>query len=305
VLFLLAAVEFLAGSLSWVAGARRAYHRALVVEHGGLQAAQWRSLAAKDALAGALLLSLVPVLVATAVQGRTSAADWFLLVAVVPLLGSLAWIRRFHRLAGLIETEADYAQQQRERVSQEAELASILAARLRAERGDCGWVLLRTLLHPAQGVVGGDFLGTAAAGEAVWFVIGDVGGHGLEAAGHGPAVEGSGAVGGAGGLAAGRCADAGQRPAGRTPRGRHWRRRLWPGYSDGVLRYANAGHLPGHLVNGGTGTAEQSLAPTGPLLGLVEHPVLEEREVALAPGFRVVVLHRWPAGGLQAAGWPG
>jgi serine phosphatase RsbU (regulator of sigma subunit) len=64
---------------------------------------------------------------------------------------------------------------------------------------------------------------------------------------------------------------------------------LWPGYSDGVLRYANAGHLPGHLVNGGTGTAEQSLAPTGPLLGLVEHPVLEEREVALAPGFLVVV----------------
>jgi serine phosphatase RsbU (regulator of sigma subunit) len=61
------------------------------------------------------------------------------------------------------------------------------------------------------------------------------------------------------------------------------------GYSDGVLRYANAGHLPGHLVNGGTGTAERSLAPTGPLLGLVEHPLLEEREVALAPGFRVVV----------------
>jgi hypothetical protein len=47
----------------------------VAVEHRGLQAAQWRSLAAKDALAGALLLSLVPVLVAKAVQGRTSAAD--------------------------------------------------------------------------------------------------------------------------------------------------------------------------------------------------------------------------------------
>jgi hypothetical protein len=92
VLFLLAAAGFLAGSLSWVAGARRAYHRALAVEHRGLRAAQWRSLAAKDGLAGALLLSLVPVLVANAVQGRTSVADWFLLVAVVPLLGSLAWI---------------------------------------------------------------------------------------------------------------------------------------------------------------------------------------------------------------------
>jgi Stage II sporulation protein E (SpoIIE) len=183
VLFLLAAAGFLAGSLSWVAGARRAYHRAVAVEHRGLHAAQWRLLAAKDALAGALLLSLVPVLVAKAVQGRTSAADWFLLVAVVPLLGSLAWIRRFHRLAGLIETEADFAQQQRERVDQEAELASTVAARLRAENVEtAGGVLLRTLLHPAQGVVGGDFLGTATAGEAVWFVIGDVAGHGLEAA---------------------------------------------------------------------------------------------------------------------------
>src|SRR4030095_16130598 len=104
VLFLLAAVGFLAGSLSWVAGARRAYHRAVALEHRGLQAAQWRSLAAKDGLAGALLLSLVPVLVAKAVQGRTSAADWFLLVAVVPLLGSLAWTRRFHRLPRVCAT---------------------------------------------------------------------------------------------------------------------------------------------------------------------------------------------------------
>jgi serine phosphatase RsbU (regulator of sigma subunit) len=71
-------------------------------------------------------------------------------------------------------------------------------------------------------------------------------------------------------------------------------------YGDGVLRYANAGHLPGHLLNGGAATASrgrdgdagggnQMLAPTGPLLGLVEHPVIEEWEVALAPGFRVVV----------------
>lgn len=290
VLFLLAAAGFLAGSLSWIAGARRAYHRALAVEHRGLQAAQWRSLAAKDALAGALLLSLVPVLVAEAVQGRTSAADWFLLVAVVPLLGSLAWIRRFHRLAGLIETEADYAQQQRERASQEAELASILAARLRAENVEtAGGVLLRTLLHPAQGVVGGDFLGTAAVGEAVWFVIGDVTGHGLEAAVTALRLKDLvlSAV-----LAGSRLADAltlGNALLWADPSGEALATVFVAGYSDGVLRYANAGHLPGHLVNGGTGIAERSLAPTGPLLGLVEHPLLGEREVALAPGFRVVV----------------
>jgi Stage II sporulation protein E (SpoIIE) len=182
-LFSLAAAGFLAGSLSWVVGARRAYHRAVAVEHRGLQAAQWRSLAAKDGLAGALLLSLVPVLVAKTIQGRTSAADWFWLVAVVPLLASLAWIRRFHRLAGLIETEADYAQHQRERADQEAELASTVATRLGAENVETpGGILLRTVFHPAEGVVGGDFLGTATAGEAVWFVIGDVAGHGLEAA---------------------------------------------------------------------------------------------------------------------------
>jgi hypothetical protein len=77
VLFSLAAVGFLVGSLSWMRGARRAYRRAVAVEHRGLQVAQWRSLAAKDALAGALLLSLVPLLVARTIQGRTSPTDWF------------------------------------------------------------------------------------------------------------------------------------------------------------------------------------------------------------------------------------
>jgi hypothetical protein len=67
----------LAGSVSWLVAARRAYRRAVAVEHRGLQAAHWRSLAAKDGLAGALLLSLVPLLVAKTIQGRASAADWF------------------------------------------------------------------------------------------------------------------------------------------------------------------------------------------------------------------------------------
>ena len=77
-----------------------------------------------------------------------------------------------------------------------------------------GRVLLRTLLHPAEGVVGGDFLGTARAGEGVWFVIGDVAGHGLEAA-----------------VTALRLKDLVLSA-------------VLVSYSDGVLRYANAGTCP-------------------------------------------------------------
>jgi hypothetical protein len=166
VLFLLATAGFLVGSLSWIAGARRAYHRALAVEHRGLQAAQWRSLAAKDGLAGALLLSLVPVMLAEAVQARALAADWFLLLAVVPLLASLGWIRRFNRLAGLIEAEADYAQRQRERIGQEDELARLIARRLGAPATQSrAGIVLRPLFHPVEGLIGGDFLGTAVAGR--------------------------------------------------------------------------------------------------------------------------------------------
>jgi serine phosphatase RsbU (regulator of sigma subunit) len=301
VLFSLAAAGFLAGSLSWMVGARRAYRRAVAVEHRGLEAAQWRSLAAKDGLAGALLLSLVPVLVAKSFQGRTAPADWFWLVAVVPLLASLAWIGRFHRLAGLIETEADYAQHQRERADQEAELASTVAARLGAENLETpGGVVLRTLFHPAEGVVGGDFLGTATAGEAVWFVIGDVAGHGLEAAVKALRLKDLVLSAARAGLRLSDALALGNALLWADPSGEALATVFVARYGDGVLRYANAGHLPGHLLNGGTPTASrgrdgdagggnQMLAPTGPLLGLVEHPVIEEREVALAPGFRVVV----------------
>jgi Stage II sporulation protein E (SpoIIE) len=49
----------------------------------------------------------------------------------------------------------------------------------------------------------------------------------------------------------------------------------------------------------GGGGGDQLRSPTGPLLGLVEHPVIEEREVVLAPGFRVVL---YPDGLLEAYG---
>jgi hypothetical protein len=304
VLFLLAAAGFLAGSLSWLAGARRAYRRAVAVEHRGLQAAQWRSLAAKDGLAGALLLSLVPVLVAEALQDRTLPADWFLLLAVVPLLGSLGWIRRFNRLAGLIEAEADYAQRQRERASQQAELASSLAARLGAGNVETpGGLLLRTLFHPAEGVVGGDFLGTATASEAVSFVIGDVVGHGLDAAITALRLKDLILAAAAAGLPLADALALANAQLWTDPSGEALATVFVARYDDGVLSYANAGHLPGHLVNSGTGGDDQLLPPTGPLLGLVEHPAIEQRQVALPPGFRVVV---YTDGLLEAYGrWGG
>jgi Stage II sporulation protein E (SpoIIE) len=289
-LFVLAAVGFLVGSLSWLAGARRAYRRAVAVEHRGLQAAQWRSLAAKDGLAGALLLSLVPVLLAEAVQGATVAADWLLLLAVVPLLGSLGWIRRFNRLAGLIEAEADYAQRQRERTDQQAQLASSLAARLGAGNVETpGGMLLRTLFHPAEGVVGGDFLGTATAGEAVVFVIGDVAGHGLEAAITALRLKDLVLAAAVAGLRLGEALALANAQLWTDPSGEALATVFVGRYHDGVLSYANAGHLPGHLVDGSTGGEDRPLPPSGPLLGLVERPAIEERQVPLAPGFRVVV----------------
>jgi serine phosphatase RsbU (regulator of sigma subunit) len=257
------------------------------VKHRGLQAAQWRSLAAKDGLAGALLFSLVPVMVAEAVQGHTLAADWFLLLAVVPLLASLGWIRRFNRLAGLIETEADYAQRQRERSGQEQELTRLIARRLGApDTQTQEGIVLRTLFHPVEGLIGGDFVGVAVAGEDVLFVVGDVSGHGLQAAVEALRLKDlvlSTSV--AGGGLAGALA-LGNAHLWADPLGEALATVFVGRYGQGVLHYANAGHLPGHLVSSDT---DQPLSPTGPLLGLFEHPEIKERQVALLPGFRVVV----------------
>jgi hypothetical protein len=78
----------------------------------------------------------------------------------------LGWIRRFNRLAGLIEAEADYAQRQRERIGQEDELARLIARRLGAPATQSrAGIVLRTLFHPVEGLIGGDFLGTAVAGR--------------------------------------------------------------------------------------------------------------------------------------------
>ena len=177
-----------------------------------------------------------------------------------------------------------------------------MAARLGAENLETpGGVVLRMLFHPAEGVVGGDFLGTATAGEAVWFVIGDVAGHGLEAAVKALRLKDLVLSAAHAGLRLSDALALGNALLWADPSGESLATVFVALYGEGVLRYANAGHLPGHLLNGGTATAprgrdgdagggggNQMLAPTGPLLGLVEHPVIEEREVALAPGFRVV-----------------
>jgi serine phosphatase RsbU (regulator of sigma subunit) len=164
--------------------------------------------------------------------------------------------------------------------------------------------LLRTLFHPAEGVVGGDFLGTATAGEAVWFVIGDVTGHGLDAAVKALRLKDLVLTAALAGMRLGDALALGNALLWADPSGEALATVFVARYSEGVLRYANAGHLPGHLLNGsalaaseigggdgdaGGGGRDQLLSPTGPLLGLVEHPAIEERTVALAPGFRVLV----------------
>jgi hypothetical protein len=287
VLFLLGAAAFVAASLSWLVGARRAYRRARVVEHRGLEAAQWRSIAAKDGLAAALLLSVVPSLVVAATQARPTTAELLFAVGAVPALVSLVWIRRFTRLAEQIEAEADYAQRQRERVGQEAELASRVAARLGADNLETdGGTLLRTLYLPAEGVVGGDFLGTAAAGEDVVFIVGDVSGHGLNAALQALRLKDLLLSAVLAGLGLAEALTLANTHLYRDPAGESLATVFIARYHDAELRYANAGHLPGHLLDDGT---DHPLPPTGPILGLVAIPAITEQAIPLVPGFRIVV----------------
>ncbi len=46
-------------------------------------------------------------------------------------------------------------------------------------------VALRTLYEPVEGTLGGDFVGVCTVGDRLDLVIGDVAGHGFDAALHG------------------------------------------------------------------------------------------------------------------------
>jgi hypothetical protein len=105
--------------------------------------------------------------------------------------------------------------------------------------------VLRTLFHPVEGQIGGDFLGTAVAGEDVLFVVGDVSGHGLQAAVEALRLKDlvlSAAVAG-GGLAGALALNNAQVWA--DPLGEALATVFVGRYGQGVLRYASAGHLPG------------------------------------------------------------
>jgi stage II sporulation SpoE-like protein len=108
-------------------------------------------------------------------------------------------------------------------------------------------------------VVGGDFLGTAV-GDDVVFIVGDVSGHGLDAALQALRFKDlmlSAVLAGLGLAEALTLANAHLHI---DPAGESLATVFIARYHDGVLRYANAGHLPGHLLDNGS---DHPLPPTG------------------------------------------
>jgi len=57
----------------------------------------------------------------------------------------------------------------------------------------------------------------------------------------------------------------------------------------GILTYCNAGHVPPYLLSAQNGDAVQTLRRTGPLLGIFEDAIWEQRTVQLAPGDALVL----------------
>jgi len=299
------ALAYLAAAAEWLRTARAALERARGLEHQGRPAEQWRTLAAKDAVGSLLFFGLAAVTGVEAAEGPLTIADLLLVGGVVPTALSLGLGRRFERLSAQVEAIEDLAHRRAGHAAQRDVFADRFAERLAGVevRGVPG-VTLRSLYEPVEGALGGDFVGVAAVDGRLDVVVGDVTGHGFDAA-----------------LDAMRLKDlllaelrAGQSPA----------RALYVAnaflcsetvsesfatafvaqYQSGVVLYANAGHPPA-LIVGEQG--ENSLPPTGPLLGVTGNANFEQAEVLLRSGQRLVAFTDGlieaygSAGGLEAS----
>lgn len=281
------ALGYLAGAAEWLRTARSAWQRAGGLEHQGRPAEQWRTLAAKDALGSLLFVGLAVISAAETAEGRLSAADPFLVMGVVPMVASLRLGRRFERMSDTVAAIEDLAQRNLERAAHRDVFVDSFAERLAGvDVGEVPGISVRSLYEPVEGALGGDFVGVAAVGSRLDLVVGDVTGHGFDAA-----------------LEAMRLKDlllaelrADQSPAralavanaflySETP-SEAFATAFVAQYDDGVVVYANAGHPPALVVGE---KAEAALAPTGPLLGVTQSPLFEQAEVLVAPGERLLV----------------
>jgi hypothetical protein len=299
------ALSYLAAAVGWLRTARSAIERGRGLEHQGRPAEQWRTLAAKDAVGSLLFFGLAAVTGVEAAQGPMTVADLLLLIGAGPTTLSLVLGRRFERLSTQVEALEDLAYRRATHAAQRDVFADRFAERLSsAEVSGVPGVTVRSLYEPVEGALGGDFLGVQAVGARLDVVVGDVTGHGFDAA-----------------IDAMRLKDlllaelkAGQSPAramvvadaflSSETVSESFATVFVAQYQSGVLVYANAGHPPA-LIVGDEG--ERLLPPTGPLLGVTGAPDFGQAEVFLAVGQRLVaftdglVEAYGPAGGLDAS----
>jgi serine phosphatase RsbU (regulator of sigma subunit) len=298
------AVGYLAAAAAWLRTSRAALERARGLEHQGRPAEQWRTLAAKDAVGSLLFVGLGAVTAAEATQGPLTAADLLLILGAAPTAVSLGLSRRFERLSAQVEAIEDLAHRRAARSAQRDVFADRFAERLAGVAvEDVPGVALKSLYEPVEGALGGDFVGVDAVGGRLDLVVGDVTGHGFDAA-----------------LDAMRLKDLllAELRAGESPTralmvanaflcsdgvSESFATVFVAQYQSGVLLYANAGHPPALIVRD---QGEHPLPPTGPLLGVTVEPTFDHAEVLLPAGQRLVaftdgLLEAYgPAGGLDA-----
>ena len=299
------AFAYLAAAVGWLRTARAALDRARGLAHQGRPADQWRTLAAKDAVGSLLFFGLAAVTAVEAAQGPLTIADVLLVLGVGPTALSLALGRRFERVSAQVEAIEDLAYRRAAQAAQRDVFADRFAERLAsAEVSAVPGVRLRSLYEPVEGTLGGDFVGVGAVDGRLDVVVGDVTGHGFDAA-----------------LDAMRLKDlllaelrAGESPAHALAVGNaflcsetvseSFATAFVAQYEAGVVRYANAGHPPALMVGA---HSERPLPPTGPLLGATPNANFDHAEVLLPAGQRLVAFTDGlieaygPAGGLETA----